>query len=141
VAIGVIAIFNSLFSSSLPSSPTGEIAKCFHITNQSALALPVSLYQIGFMFGALLSGPLSETIGRKIVIIIPFGTFIILTIGCALAPTWPILLALRWGCGLFASSHLAVTVGIYADIYHDPRARGRANALFLAVSTYSLRRR
>ncbi len=66
-------------------------------------------------------------------------TFIIytaFTLGCALAPNWPVFLVFRLVCGVMASAPIAVVGGLYADIYHDPRTRGRAMAYFMAATTF-----
>ena len=54
--------------------------------------------------------------------------------GCALAPNWPALLIFRLICGIMASSPIAVVGGLYADVFGDPVVRGRAMAVFMAVS-------
>ncbi|KAM0428336.1 hypothetical protein ACHAQK_011681 [Fusarium lateritium] len=54
---------------------------------------------------------------------------------CALAPTWPALLIFRFFCGSFASSPIAIVAGILADVYDDPRTRGRAFAIFMVCTT------
>lgn len=97
------------------------------------LVLPISVYQVGFVCGALLLGPLSETYGRRMVMIGPFGIFTIFTIASASAPNWSSFIFFRFVCGLCASSAVSVVGSIYADIYDDPVTRGRANAMYLAV--------
>ena len=65
------------------------------------------------------------------------GSFIIFTLftmACALAPNWPSFLVFRLICGLMASSAIAVVGGLYADIFASPVIRGRAMAIFMAVS-------
>lgn len=52
---------------------------------------------------------------------------------CAVAPNWPSFLIFRLLCGISASSPIAVVGGLYADIYNDPIARGRALAFFMGV--------
>lgn len=100
---------------------------------------PISIYQLGFVFGALLFGPLSEAYGRRLVIIGPFIALIISTVGCALTYNWNSFLAFRWMCGVSASSAIPVTAGLCADLFDDPVKRGRANALSLAVSVLPVR--
>ena len=63
-----------------------------------------------------------------------FALFTLFTLACAVAPNWPALLIFRWIVGMNASSAIAVTGGLYADIYDDPVTRGRAMAFFMAVS-------
>lgn len=63
-----------------------------------------------------------------------FALFTIFTLACALAPDWPSFLFFRLVCGINASSSIAITSGIYADIYADPVVRGRAIALYISVT-------
>ena len=63
-----------------------------------------------------------------------FVFFNIFTMACAVAPNWPSFLIFRLLSGICASSAIAVIGGLYADIYNNPVARGRAMAIFMAVS-------
>ena len=65
--------------------------------------------------------------------LLTFALFTIFTLACALAPTWESFLVFRWIVGVNASSAIAVTGGLYADVYADPVMRGRAMAYFMAV--------
>lgn len=66
-----------------------------------------------------------------------FVVFTLFTMACALAPSWPALLIFRLICGINASSAIAVVGGLYADVFGDPVIRGRAMAIFMAVSRKS----
>ena len=55
---------------------------------------------------------------------------------CALAPNWPALLFFRFLCGVGFSSAIAITGGLYADIYNDPRKRGMAMAWYMGATTF-----
>jgi MFS family permease len=130
VAIGMLVVVNSTMSSSLPSNAIPIISEYFHITS-SAQILPISKYLFGYVLGPLLFGPLSETFGRKPIMISTFFLFTILTMACALAPNFAALLVFRIFTGISASSPISVTGGVYADIYDDPVTRGRAMAMFM----------
>jgi MFS family permease len=134
VIIGMIVVINSTMGSSLPSNAVPIISKHFHITSSYAEILPISMYIFGYILGPLLFGPLSETYGRKPVMILTFLLFTIFTLACALARNFPALLIFRFLTGVNASSPISVTGGIYADIYNDPVTRGRAMAVFMGVS-------
>ena len=134
---GIISVTNSTLGSSLPSNAIGRIAPHFHVTNEQQLVLPVSLYLVGYVFGPVVFGPLSETYGRRAIMISTFVIFTLFTMACALAPNWPAFLVFRLICGFMASSPITVVGGLYADIFADPVIRGRAMALFMAVSRLS----
>lgn len=67
-----------------------------------------------------------------------FAMFILSTLACALAPTWTAFLVFRLLAGVFASAPIAIVAGVIADIFDDPRVRGRNMGLFFMVSVSHL---
>ncbi|CAG8973316.1 hypothetical protein HYALB_00000078 [Hymenoscyphus albidus] len=134
VIVGALSVINSTLGSSLPSNAIPFISKAFHITSSYAQILPISMYLFGYIVGPLVFGPLSESCGRRYIMSTSFVAFTIFTLGCAVAPTWEALLFNRLLAGVTASSPVAVTGGIFADIYADPVARGRAMAAFIGAA-------
>lgn len=55
---------------------------------------------------------------------------------CALSPTWPAFLVFRLVTGIFASAPMAIVAGIFADIFGDPRSRGRGMAMFMVTTVF-----
>lgn len=137
----VMLVINSTMGSALPSMAIPDILDRFNVTVEEQFVLPISVYLIGYVFGPIVWGPLSEHYGRRILSIITFALFCIFTMACALAPNWPALLIFRFFTGAFASSPIAIVAGILADVYNDPKTRGRAFAIFIVVGfiTLSLR--
>lgn len=107
----------------------------FKVTNKEQFELPISLFLVGYVLGPLFFAPLSETYGRKLIMVSSFILFTFFTLACAVAPTWPVLLVFRLIAGINASSAIAILGGLFADIYEDPTTRGRANAFCMAVSS------
>lgn len=134
VIVGIISVLNSTLGSSLPSGAISFIATDFNVTNDQQLVLPISLFLVGYVLGPVFFGPLSETYGRRIVLLSSLTVFTLFTMACALAPNWPSFLVFRLLCGISASSPMAVIGGLYADIFSNPVTRGRALAIFMAVS-------
>ena len=92
------------------------------------------MYLLGYVLGPILFGPLSETYGRRFIMISTFVAFTLFTMACALAPTWESFLLFRFLAGVNASSPIAVIGGVYADMYDNPVTRGRAVSVFIGVS-------
>ncbi|MCJ1358999.1 MAG: hypothetical protein MMC33_008999 [Icmadophila ericetorum] len=136
VFIGILGVLNSTFNSALPSGATEPLNKYFHVTNQQQIVLPISLYLVGYILGPLFFGPLSETYGRRIILIISFALFTIFALACAVAPNWPSFLLFRFILGTNAASAVTVTGGLYADVYSSPISRGRAMALFMTATCF-----
>ncbi|KAH4018916.1 hypothetical protein HBI56_137710 [Parastagonospora nodorum] len=127
--IGLALASNSTLGSSLPSGASHYLSKEFNVSSTEQLALPNSVFLIGYVFGPPLFSPLSEMHGRRIVMLSTFFGFTVFTLACALAPTWTALLIFRFVSGAFASAPITVVGGIFADIYDDPVRRGQAIAL------------
>lgn len=68
--------------------------------------LTLSLFVLGFAFGPILWGPLSEQYGRRMVYIISFALYLGSQIGCALSPNTAAFLAFRLLGGAFAAAPL-----------------------------------
>lgn len=129
-------VFNSTVASAIPSGASRETQEYFNITNDSLLVLPVSVYLIGYVLGPLVFAPLSESYGRKWVVLITFIAFTAFHLGCALAPTFAVLVIMRLLAGIAASTPVSTIGGIYADIYGNPKSRGRAITAFMAATTW-----
>ena len=123
-------------SSSMPSGAIDFIAEHFNVTQKVQLPLPISCFLAGYCVGPTLCGPLSESYGRKRVILAFFSVATLFSMACALAPNWPSLLFFRFLCGVGFSGPIAITSGLYADVYNDPRQRGLTMAWFMVATTF-----
>jgi len=136
VFVGVMLVMNSTIGSSIASGTPVEISNYFHNYNQEQLVLPTSIYLVGYVLGPLLFGPLSESFGRRWVLIATFALFTVFTMACALAPTFAAYIVFRFIVGIGASSPISVVGGVYADVYSDPVTRGRALTIFMTATTW-----
>jgi multidrug resistance protein len=136
VLTGMLIVVNSAMGSSVASGISSEMTDYFGITSKTQLVLPTSIYIVGYVLGPLVFSPLSETFGRKIVMISTFVVYTAFTLGCALAPTWAGLIVMRLLAGIGASTPNSVVGGIYADIFSTPRERGRVIALYMTCTTF-----
>lgn len=130
----MMLVLNSTIGSALPSMAIPYIAREFAVTSTPQMVLPISVYLIGYVMGPIIWGPLSEQFGRRNLTIGTFVVFCLFTMACALARSWPGFLFFRLLCGVFVSAPIAICTGIFADIFEDPKTRGRAMAVFMVVS-------
>lgn len=79
-----------LYLASLP-----HLATNFGVT-PAAIQQTLSLFVIGFGVAQLISGPLSDRFGRRPVLLWGLAVYIIASLACALAPTLPVLVAMRF---------------------------------------------
>ena len=129
----MLTVLNSTLGSALPSGAMDFIAADFGITNQQQLVLPITTYLIGYVLGPILFGPLSETYGRRPVLVWTFAGYTIFSLACAVAPNFAAIVIFRLFAGTFASSPTTVVGGLYADIFSDPKTKGRSMAGYMAV--------
>ncbi|KAJ6031164.1 hypothetical protein N7540_001896 [Penicillium herquei] len=76
------------------------------------------LYLLGFAFGSLFSGPLSEILGRNVVYTGSLTLFMIFIMGSALAPNIGAQLAFRFLAGIFGCPPLTCAGGTIADLWN-----------------------
>lgn len=89
----------------------------------------------GFVLGPLLFGLLSEYIGRRPVIVASFTGYLIFTLACSFASSFPLLLVFRLLTGINAAAPVTVASGLFADILDNPSQRGVGIALYMAINT------
>ncbi|KAK9458476.1 major facilitator superfamily domain-containing protein [Lipomyces oligophaga] len=133
VVILIISLLNATFASSLTSGCSTEIREQFNVASIMT-SLLVSLYMVGYVIGPLFWAPLSEHVGRKYIILSSFSCYFVFSIACAVAPNIGSLIVFRFLQGLCATCPIAVSGGVFADIYSDPIKRGRAVALFCGAT-------
>jgi DHA1 family bicyclomycin/chloramphenicol resistance-like MFS transporter len=73
----------------------GMIAKDLGVSNPNHRQLVIGVFLVAAGFGALLPGPMSDRYGRRRVLLVCFAGYILLSLGCALAPGFNTLIGLR----------------------------------------------
>ncbi|HNJ46908.1 MAG TPA: MFS transporter, partial [Novosphingobium sp.] len=73
----------------------GEIARDLKIADPNSRQLVIGVFLFAAAFGSLLPGALADRFGRRPVLMCAFAGYGILSIGCALATSFPMLLVLR----------------------------------------------
>lgn len=120
------------FASSVFSTASTVTAKQFHVSSE-VMVLGTSLFVLGYSFGPLFFGPLSELYGRKTPLFVGFFIFAIFQIPVAVAQNLQTIMICRFLGGLFASAPLAIVGGMLADIF-GPVERGIAIAVFAGAT-------
>lgn len=120
------------FASSIFSTATMVTAKQFGVSSL-VMTLGTSLFVLGFAFGPLVWGPLSELYGRRLPLFTGFFIFAIFNIPVAVAQNLQTIFVCRFFGGFFACAPLAVVGGALADVW-DPVNRGIAIAVFSSAT-------
>jgi DHA1 family bicyclomycin/chloramphenicol resistance-like MFS transporter len=114
----------------LPALP--DIGRDLAIEAANDRQLIISTYFLGLGIGSLLFGVLSDRFGRKPVLGGALALFILSTIGCAVAHSFPMMLVGRFLAGFFAGASRVVAVGIIRDRFKGD-AMAKVMSLILAV--------
>jgi multidrug resistance protein len=77
----------------------------------------VTVYILGFCVGPLLFAPLTDFYGRTRISRACSAAYLLATFGCALAPSIPALIVLRFCAGCFGGAPMAIGGAIVADLY------------------------
>ncbi|KAF2239141.1 rade putative MSF transporter [Viridothelium virens] len=120
----VTPLASSIFAPVVP-----EVMAEFHSNSDLLATFIVSVYLLGFAFGPLIIGPLSEIYGRMLLYNISNVFFVAFTIGCALSTSLNMLFAFRVLAGLAGCTVLTIGGGTIADIFPQEK-RGGAMAIW-----------
>ncbi|PBP20317.1 MFS general substrate transporter, partial [Diplocarpon rosae] len=104
------------FASSVDSAALTQAAEDFGVS-EVAESLATGLFLIGFGFGALFAGPISETVGRNPVYIVTMAIYMIWIMASALAPNLGAQLVFRFLAGFFGSTPLTCAGGSISDLW------------------------
>lgn len=121
-----VAVFALLYSTQ-PLLP--ELSRRFDVS-PAASTLSVSLTTLTLAVGLLVAGPLSERHGRTRLVTASLAAATLLGVACALAPSWPWLLAARALQGLALAGLPAVAVAYLSEELHADVA-GQATGLYV----------
>lgn len=99
------ALEHSLMGASIQSGITVRLQDEFHV-GREVVTLGVSLYLLGFVFGPMIWGPMSELRGRVQVNVISCVLFIGMNVGCALSRNIQSFIIFRLFVDLMLLEHL-----------------------------------
>ena len=116
--------------SMLPALPS--IGKALHVSEANSWQFVITAFMLGFGGAQLILGPLSDRYGRRRVLTVGLIVAVIANIACALAASFPLLLAARFVSGLGLAAARVVTVAVVRDCYSG-RAMARVMSLAFMV--------
>ncbi|KAJ4372912.1 hypothetical protein N0V83_003203 [Neocucurbitaria cava] len=121
--------FAVTFGTSVYTPALADIMHDFQISRTIAL-LGLAIYTLGIGVGPMITAPLSEGHGRKLVYLISSPIFMLFTLGAGFSTSFASVCVCRFFAGLAGSPALAVGAGTNADLF-PPRQRAMATSLFL----------
>ncbi|KAI9665965.1 MAG: hypothetical protein M1821_003900 [Bathelium mastoideum] len=102
-----------------------------HVSQIVAL-LPLSFYNLGMAFGPVISSPLSETFGRKVVYLATIPTSALFTLGAGFSQSISSLIVCRFFAGAFGAPGVSIASATITDIY-APVNRAIPLTLYYAI--------
>ncbi|MGO4678013.1 multidrug effflux MFS transporter [Bosea sp. 2YAB26] len=103
----------------LPSLP--DIVRVMQ-TDIAGAQATLSVFLFGFAGGQIFWGPLSDRVGRRPVLLVGLGIFMVSTLACAFAPSIEALTIARAVQALGASGPIVLSRAMVRDLYEGPRA-------------------
>jgi len=136
VLLGIIMLFDSWDSAAI-AYVMPALVKEWHLT-PVAMGSLMSAGYAGQFIGAVSLGILAERLGRMPVFLVSMAIMCLLAIGCAIAPDYRTLFALRFTQGIMIGGALPVSI-TYINELAPTRIRGRyfATFQFLCMSGYA----
>lgn len=126
--IALMMALNALaIDSMLPALP--DIGNALGVTRENDRQWVITAYLLGFGGAQILYGPLADRFGRKPVLLIGVGVYVLFGVLAAFAPTFDTLILARVGQGLGSAATRVLAVSIVRDRYE-----GRTMARVMSLS-------
>ena len=125
----VMALNALAIDSMLPALPA--IGESLGVAVANDRQYVISTYLLGIGMGSLFYGPLSDRFGRKGVLVPALFAYVAFSIGCGLANSFPLLLALRFGHGMVSAALGVIVVAVIRDLFSGDAMAKRLSMIFL----------
>src|SRR4051812_515031 len=107
----------------------GDVMATYHSSDPVLASFVVSVWVLGYFFGPLFLGPLSELYGRLPVYWVCNIFFIVFNVGSALSPSLSALVVFRFLAGTFGGCPITIGAGTFGDLIR-PHSRGKIIAIW-----------
>jgi DHA1 family bicyclomycin/chloramphenicol resistance-like MFS transporter len=129
----LMALNSFAIDAMIPALP--QIGHSLHVARENDRQLVVIAYFIGFAATQLLWGPLADRFGRKPVMATGVGLYGVFALLCAVAPSFPVMIAGRVLMGAAAAATRVLVVAMVRDLFE---AEAMARVMSLVFMTFML---
>jgi DHA1 family bicyclomycin/chloramphenicol resistance-like MFS transporter len=129
----LMALNSFAIDAMIPALP--QIGHSLDVVRENDRQLVVIAYFIGFAATQLLWGPLADRFGRKPVMAAGVGLYGLFALLCAVAPTFPVMIAGRVLMGAAAAATRVLVVAMVRDLFE---AEAMARVMSLVFMTFML---
>ena len=130
---GLMALNALAIDAMVPALP--NIGQSLHVARENDRQLVVIAYFVGFASTQLLWGPLADRFGRKPIMAVGVSLYGLFALMCAMAPTFPVLIAGRLMMGGSAAASRVLVVAMVRDLFE---AEAMARVMSLVFMTFML---
>ena len=131
VILGALSAFGPLsIDMYLPGLP--ELRRDFG-TGASQTQLTLSACLLGLALGQMVAGPISDALGRRRPLFVGLAAYALTSLLCAVAPSVPALVGLRFGQGLAGAAGIVIARAVVRDL-HSGVAAARFFSLLMLVN-------
>src|SRR6476659_5456990 len=130
---GLMALNALAIDAMVPALP--DIGQSLQVARENDRQLVIIAYFIGFASTQLLWGPLADRFGRKPIMAVGVGLYGLFALMCAMAPTFPVLIAGRLLMGGSAAASRVLVVAMVRDLFE---AEAMARVMSLVFMTFML---
>lgn len=113
----------------------GMVASDLGVVDANDQQLVIIAYVLGFGFPQLAFGPLADRFGRRPILAVSLVGYTVAGFACMAAPSFSLLLALRFVHGIFAAGCRVVAVTLVRDLF---AGRSMAKVLSLVMTVFML---
>uniref|UniRef100_UPI0037DA0390 multidrug effflux MFS transporter n=1 Tax=Streptomonospora wellingtoniae TaxID=3075544 RepID=UPI0037DA0390 len=100
---------------------------------QAQIQLTLTAIMLGLSLGQLVIGPLSDAVGRRRPLLVGFALFTVASFACALVPSAPALVALRFVQGVAGASGAVIARAVVRDVFEGDEAARFFSRLMLVT--------
>ncbi|GGA23091.1 multidrug effflux MFS transporter [Neptunicoccus cionae] len=102
-------------------------------TSEAMVQYSIGSYLLGTALGPVFSGPVSDTVGRRPVLVWGLAGFGVFSVGCALVSNAEMLVFFRFLQALTGSASLLAGRALLADLYSGDRLSQRQSAIMMVM--------